>query len=105
MSHGRNSEGWTLENGYPETAQTATFPRRAMSAGFSAGLFLVLTSYEQDLDYICRGPVQGYKVWYIAYNQSIFILAIGPKIVLLQSFSDYISSPLLLPTKVYLIIH
>lgn len=62
MSHGRSAEGWTLESGYPDNAPTETFPRRALSSGFSAGLFLVLKAYEQDLDYICRGPVQGFKV-------------------------------------------
>ncbi|CAG9817679.1 unnamed protein product [Phaedon cochleariae] len=62
MSHGRNAEGWTLEDGYPKTAKKDTFPRRALSAGFSAGLFLVLKAYEPDLDYICRGPVQGFKI-------------------------------------------
>ncbi|KAJ8951539.1 hypothetical protein NQ318_020412 [Aromia moschata] len=61
MSHDRNTEGWTLEEGYPSTAKKDTFPRRAMSAGSSAGLFLLITAYQQDLDYICKGPVQGFK--------------------------------------------
>lgn len=62
MGHNRRSEGWTLENGYPKNAEKDTFPRRAMSAGSKAGLFLLLRAYEQDLDYVCRGPVQGFKV-------------------------------------------
>ncbi|KAJ8923402.1 hypothetical protein NQ315_001960 [Exocentrus adspersus] len=62
MKHGRYSEGWTLEKGYPPDAPKDTFPRRAMSAGSTAGLFLVITAYKQDLDYVCRGPVQGFKV-------------------------------------------
>ncbi|KAJ8923405.1 hypothetical protein NQ315_001963 [Exocentrus adspersus] len=33
-----------------------------MSAGSSAGLFLELKAYGPDLDYICRGPVQGFKI-------------------------------------------
>ncbi|EFA08873.2 Pickpocket protein 28-like Protein [Tribolium castaneum] len=62
MGHEKRSEGWTLENGYPKTTGKDTFPRRAMSAGSKAGLFLLLRAYEQDLDYVCRGPVQGFKV-------------------------------------------
>ncbi|KAL1488811.1 hypothetical protein ABEB36_014607 [Hypothenemus hampei] len=62
MSHGRASEGWNLEDGYPKDAPTNTYPRRAMSAGFSSGFLLLLRAYQQDLDYICRGPVQGFKI-------------------------------------------
>ncbi|XP_063916762.1 pickpocket protein 28-like [Zophobas morio] len=62
MGHDKRSEGWTLENGYPKDEGKDTFPRRAMSAGSKAGLFLLLRAYEQDLDYVCRGPVQGFKV-------------------------------------------
>nr|XP_023023900.1 pickpocket protein 28-like [Leptinotarsa decemlineata] len=64
MQHGRESEGWTLENGYPKDAPMETFPRRALSAGSSAGLNLVLMAWLPDLDYVCKGPVQGFKVLY-----------------------------------------
>ena len=63
MDHDKRSDGWTLEDGYPRVAGKDTFPRRVMSAGSKAGLFLLLRAYEQDLDYVCRGPVQGFKVW------------------------------------------
>lgn len=73
MRHGRNTEGWNLENGYPKTAKMDTFPRRALSAGYSAGLFLVLMAREPDLDYICKGPVQGFKVFlFIKLNGNLF---------------------------------
>ncbi|KAG5867982.1 Pickpocket protein 28, partial [Gonioctena quinquepunctata] len=62
LNSGRSSQGWTLEDGYPKSAGTETFPRRALSAGSSAGLFLVLKTLKPDLDYVCRGPVQGFKV-------------------------------------------
>ncbi|XP_063915457.1 pickpocket protein 28-like [Zophobas morio] len=62
MSHDKRSGGWTLENGYPDKAGKETFPRRTMSAGPSFGLLLLLGAYEEDLDYICRGPMQGFKV-------------------------------------------
>ncbi|ERL89696.1 hypothetical protein D910_07059, partial [Dendroctonus ponderosae] len=62
MNHGRKSEGWNLEDGYPASASISTYPRRAMSAGFTSGFLLLLRAYEQDLDYICKGPVQGFKI-------------------------------------------
>ncbi|CAG9767257.1 unnamed protein product [Ceutorhynchus assimilis] len=62
MSHGRKSEGWNLEKGYPKDAPINTYPRRAMSAGFSSGFLLLMRAYRQDLDFICRGPVQGFKI-------------------------------------------
>lgn len=61
MEHGKGTDDWSLELGY-QTAKKDTFPRRAMSAGSSAGLFLELKAYGPDLDYICKGPVQGFKV-------------------------------------------
>ncbi|XP_056638388.1 pickpocket protein 28-like [Diorhabda sublineata] len=62
MQHGKDSEGWTLEKGYPKSAKIETFPRRALSAGFSASLILVLKGHLPDLDYICKGAVQGFKI-------------------------------------------
>ncbi|KAK9883370.1 hypothetical protein WA026_001542 [Henosepilachna vigintioctopunctata] len=62
MKHGRSSDGWTLEHGYPPNSPKDTFPRRAISSGAGAGLFLLLRLYQQDLDYVCRGPVQGFKI-------------------------------------------
>lgn len=62
MEHGTGIDDWSLELGY-QTAKKDTFPRRAMSAGSSAGLFLELKAYGPDLDYICKGPVQGFKVY------------------------------------------
>ena len=66
MNHGKKSEGWSLETGYPPNVPINTYPRRAMSAGFSSGFLLLLRAYQQDLDFICRGPVQGFKVY--AFN-------------------------------------
>jgi len=65
MKHGTKSQGWSLEYGYPSNSSTGTYPRRAMSAGFSSGFLLLLRAYKQDLDFLCRGPVQGFKVVYL----------------------------------------
>ncbi|KAJ8970719.1 hypothetical protein NQ317_018753, partial [Molorchus minor] len=62
FSHGITTEEWTLEKVDITALKKDTFPRRAMSAGSTAGLFLLITAYKQDLDYVCKGPVQGFKV-------------------------------------------
>lgn len=38
------------------------YPRRALGAGIKAGVTILMRAYDYDLDYICRGPVQGFKV-------------------------------------------
>ena len=53
---------WTLEKGYNPSAPLDTEPRRALGAGAHNGISVVLRSYKYDLDYLCRGADQGYKV-------------------------------------------
>lgn len=56
------STNWSLEGGYPKDSARQTYPNRAISAGQGAGLSILMRAKEKDLDYICRGPVQGFKV-------------------------------------------
>ncbi|KAI8046473.1 pickpocket protein 28 [Drosophila gunungcola] len=53
---------WTLESGYAHGSEVETFPARVLSAGARSGIFLALQSFKQEVDYACRGPVQGFKV-------------------------------------------
>ncbi|XP_017046078.1 pickpocket protein 28 isoform X2 [Drosophila ficusphila] len=53
---------WTLETGYAHGSDVETFPARVLSAGARSGIFLALQSFKQEVDYACRGPVQGFKV-------------------------------------------
>ncbi|GJQ86102.1 hypothetical protein Trydic_g15258 [Trypoxylus dichotomus] len=57
-----DTEDWSLENGYAEDVDIETYPRRAMTAGAKAGLSILLRSFIQHQDFVCRGPVQGFKV-------------------------------------------
>lgn len=61
-AQGSPSQGWNLEDGYPKNASLETFPRRALGNGAKSGLFILLRAYQPDCDYLCRGPVQGFKV-------------------------------------------
>lgn len=57
----RSSTDWTLESGYTGR-DVDPYPGRVAGAGKRAGLFILLRLYEYDLDYMCRGPVQGFKI-------------------------------------------
>lgn len=55
---------WNLQSGYSNNGGNVseTYPYRVFGAGARVGLFTLLRLYEQDLEYICRGPVQGFKI-------------------------------------------
>lgn len=55
---------WNLESGYEKTidSEPQIYPYRVFGAGARAGLFALLRLYEHNLDYICKGPVQGFKI-------------------------------------------
>lgn len=61
ISHNETSESWTLENGYA-TDDPLSYPNRVLGPGARAGLNIVLKLTDPDLDYLCRGPVQGFKI-------------------------------------------
>ena len=61
QNHNLSSDFWTLEKGYT-TTDPDVYPRRVLGPGARAGMNIVLKLNELDLDYICRGPVQGFKI-------------------------------------------
>lgn len=38
------------------------YPYRVFGSGARVGLFVLLRLFDKHLDYICRGPVQGFKI-------------------------------------------
>lgn len=65
-----SSSFWNLGDGYDMKAPLDAYPKRALGAGAKSGLFIVLRTFNWDLDYYCRGPVQGFKVA-ISYWSSV----------------------------------
>jgi amiloride-sensitive sodium channel len=53
---------WTLDDGYGAKAGINTYPFRVLGAGERAGLNIVLKMEKSYFDYVCKGPVQGYKI-------------------------------------------
>lgn len=55
---------WSLENGYDKSIpiDPDTYPYRVFGAGTRLGLLTTLLLHEEHIDYLCHGPVQGFKV-------------------------------------------
>lgn len=58
---------WSLADGYNHLEDAdgnsdGAYPYHSYGAGLRGGLNVLLRLYEHDLDYMCRGPVQGFKV-------------------------------------------
>ncbi|RZF47249.1 hypothetical protein LSTR_LSTR004958 [Laodelphax striatellus] len=57
-----NATDWNLEEGYKDSSPVDTYPRRAIGSGKKSGLTILMMARKNDLDYLCRGAVQGFKV-------------------------------------------
>ncbi|KAK5641659.1 hypothetical protein RI129_010206 [Pyrocoelia pectoralis] len=53
---------WSLESGYATYLGTDTYPKRTIASGQKACFSLLMTLYEPDMDYLCKGAVQGFKI-------------------------------------------
>lgn len=64
VKNNSKAEHWNLEEGYNRKIEVdpETYPYRVFGAGARLGLFALLRLYEQHLEYLCRGPVQGFKI-------------------------------------------
>ncbi|XP_055307692.1 pickpocket protein 28-like [Sitodiplosis mosellana] len=57
-----NVSQWSLENGYDDTVNKKSYPFRIFNAKRGGALVTYLRSYERDLEYLCHGTSQGFKV-------------------------------------------
>ncbi|CAH4030048.1 unnamed protein product [Pieris brassicae] len=53
---------WTLDGGYPPNSPLDSYPWRGSGYGAKAGPTFLLNTETIDLDYLCKGPVQGFKI-------------------------------------------
>jgi len=65
-SNSNNAFKWNIEKGYEGSPdkdnEPPIYPYHVLGSGAKAGLFVLLRLYKQNYDYICHGPVQGFKV-------------------------------------------
>lgn len=64
IKHNYTSDHWNMENGYHKNAPNdeLSYPFRVHAAGTRGGLYILLRLYSYDFEYVCRGPVLGFKV-------------------------------------------
>lgn len=53
---------WSSENGYKKRFSTKEYPYRLFNSNQLGSLMIMLRLKEQDLDYLCYGSLQGYKI-------------------------------------------
>ncbi|RZC33873.1 ASC domain containing protein [Asbolus verrucosus] len=56
------SSGWSIEGGYRKNVGVSVYPFRAFLSGAKHGLNLKIFTSNENLDYACKGPVQGHRV-------------------------------------------
>ncbi|XP_039756123.1 pickpocket protein 28-like [Pararge aegeria] len=61
-SNRTENESWSLETGYSPETPLETYPHRGSGYGAKAGLTFLLKAKKGELDYLCKGPVQGFKI-------------------------------------------
>lgn len=54
---------WSLENGYTKGTHEKSYPIRVSNVRQNAALYFYLQIYENDIEYICRNSIKGYKVF------------------------------------------
>ncbi|XP_060804919.1 pickpocket protein 28 [Amyelois transitella] len=62
LKHSNKSPSWNSESGYADGTGKDTYPRRGSGYGANMGLVFLVNQNKGDIDYLCRGPVQGSKV-------------------------------------------
>ncbi|XP_069695427.1 pickpocket protein 28-like isoform X2 [Periplaneta americana] len=62
QSNNTRTSDWNLESGYHDIDAKDAFPRRSVGTGIRTGLFLLLSSENEDEDTMCSTPIDGVKV-------------------------------------------
>lgn len=57
-----NVSHWSLEDGYDEGVREDDYPVRVFNAKQAAVLVTYPRLFEKDLEYLCRGSLQGFKI-------------------------------------------
>ncbi|XP_037875388.1 pickpocket protein 28 isoform X1 [Bombyx mori] len=62
LEHENLVGSWSLDGGYEPNTPIETYPHRGSGYGAKSGLTMLLKAANLDLDYLCKGPVQGFKI-------------------------------------------
>lgn len=62
MAYNKITSDWDMEKGYCETKNNSeAYPYRIFGTGKSASLVILMRTFNQDIDYLCGGAMQGFK--------------------------------------------
>lgn len=75
VTNNPNVSRWTLENGYENGYNANDYPIRIFNAKQGAAIVILLRLFESDLEYLCKGPIQGFKV--ILHTPGLFCKVIN----------------------------
>lgn len=62
VTNNPNVSHWSLENGYDDGFNGSGYPLRIFNARRDAALAVMVRIYEHDLEYMCTGPIHGFKI-------------------------------------------
>lgn len=65
ITQDRNAKHWNIQTGYDslnKTNLTNVFPYRAFSTGKLSSFKVILKVINRNIDYLCTGPTQGFKI-------------------------------------------
>ncbi|XP_031632053.1 pickpocket protein 28-like [Contarinia nasturtii] len=62
VSNSRSISNWSPEKGYEKGLRSEEYPYRVFNAKQGAALFIVMSLSVEDFNYMCIGPIQGFKV-------------------------------------------
>lgn len=63
ISANKPSSNWNIDDGYRNNLKNRkAYPYRVMDAGLQYSLIVILMSNRYDIDYLCSGTVQGFKI-------------------------------------------
>lgn len=66
-----NLSHWSIEDGYKDAADKKSYPKRLFNTAQEAGLIFFLQLYEKDLEYLCQGTFQGFKIFLNTPGESL----------------------------------
>lgn len=69
MTYNRTPSNWHVEYGYEDLNGTEKYPYRIFGTGKSASFAVIMRIFEQDIDYLCGGAMQGFKVTFHSPNE------------------------------------
>lgn len=77
MTSNQPPSDWSLESGYSDYSDKRAqklYPHRVFGTGLQASLIVILQVYNDDIDHLCGGGIQGFNVMFHPPNEGPEVL-------------------------------